>query len=539
MRSAVFSVILSRRSVRALALAAMAALAIHEGARAAGPERTLQAHLDADPVTLDPLLTTDVSGFVVGDLLFTPLVALDRTLAPAPGLARSWRVTADGRSFVFDLDPTATFDDGRSVTAADVRFTIERIRDPRVAALARKADFEDLEAVEVLSPLAVRVRFSRPYSERLLAFNLPILPAHVFSRGETAARAFGRKPVGNGPFRFVRWDPSRAIVVERRPGAAGRAAGVGRVIFRVLPDPAIRLNAGIRGGLDEFRVSPQVLDRFRADRRLTSRFRLVFVPRLAQTSITWNCRQPSLSDRRTRRALGLAIPRRRIIDSLFGGRAREVSGPYPAGVPENAPDVAPPPHEPGEAARLLSEAGYRRAATGNLAKAGRPFAFGLSIPSGNPVSRQIAEVLRQEYARLGVRMEILVLDWPALAARLDAGDFDAVLSETSFLPPNLDPYVAFHSSQVPPNGQNVGFYSDRDADQLLEAARAETDPARRLRAYREIHRRLAQDQPAAFLFTLDSLWAVHRDLEGVETSPLGFSHFLPGRRAWRWRAPAP
>ncbi|HZI65804.1 MAG TPA: ABC transporter substrate-binding protein [Thermoanaerobaculia bacterium] len=526
--------ILSRQSLGALAVAALAALAMPGGARAAGPERTLQSHLDSEPVTLDPLLTTDVSGLVVQDLLFTPLVALDQTLSLAPGLARSWRVTADGRSFVFDLDPTATFDDGRSVTAADVRFTIERIRDPKVAALARKADFEDLEAVEVLSPSAVRVRFSRPYSERLLAFNLPILPAHVFSRGAAAAAAYGRNPVGNGPFRFVRWDPARAIVLERRAGTAGRAAGVERVIFRVLPDPATRLNAGIRGELDEFRVSPQVLDRFRGDRRLTSRFRLVPVPRLAQTSIVWNCRNPFLSDRRTRRALGLAIPRRRILSALFGGRGREVSGPYPAGVPENAPDVPPPPHAPGEAARLLSQAGYRREGTGGLAKEGRPLAFGLSVPGGNPVSRQIAEVLRQEYARLGVEMEILVLDWPALAARLDAGDFDAVLSETSFLPPNLDPYVAFHSSQVPPNGQNVGFYSDRNADRLLEAARAETDPARRLRAYREIHRRLAEDQPAAFLFTLDSLWAIHRDLEGVEISPLGLSHFLPGRRAWRW-----
>ena len=519
----------------ALAAALLASAGAAARPRTPGPARPLQAHLEAEPVTLDPLLTTDVSGLVVQDLLFTPLVALDRNLAPAAGLARSWRIAGDGRTFDFELESAATFDDGRRVTATDVRFTIERIRDPRVAAVARRADFEDLEAVEVLSPSAVRVRFSRPYSERLLAFNLPIVPAHVLSRGAGAAKAFGRKPVGNGPYRFVRWDPARAIVVERRAGAAGRDAGVERVIFRVLPDPATRLNAGIRGELDEFRVSPQSLARFHADRRSTSRFRLVPVPRLAQTSITWNCRHPSLSDRRTRRALGLAIPRRRIIDSLFGGRAREVSGPYPAGVPENAPDAAPLPYAPSEAARLLSEAGYRRDGSGGLSKAGRTLGFRLSIPGDNPVSRQLAEVLRQEYARLGVRMEIQVLDWPALAAQLDAGDFDAVLSETSFLPPNLDPYLAFHSSQVPPNGQNVGFYSDREADRLLEAARAETDPSRRLTAYRAVHRRLADDQPAAFLFTLDSVWAIHRDLEGVETSPLGLSHFLPGRRAWRWK----
>lgn len=518
-----------------MAAALLAALTSSAVSRAAGPARPLQAHLEAEPATLDPLLTTDVSGLIVEDLLFTPLVALDSRLAAAPGLARSWRVSPDGRTFEFELDPSATFDDGQPVTPADVRFTIERIRDPRVAALARRADFEDLEAVETPSGSSVRVRFSRPYSQRLLAFHLPIVPAHAFSRGAAAAAAFGRKPVGNGPFRLVRWDPARAIVVERRPGPAGRAAGVERVIFRVLPDPATRLSAGVRGELDEFRVSPQFLDRFSTDRRLASRFRLLPVPRLAQTAITWNCRHRSLSDRRTRQALGLAIPRRRIIDALFGGRAREVSGPFPAGVVENDPGVPPPPHSPKRGGELLAEAGYLRDRAGALTKDGRPLEFDLSIPSGHPVSRQIAEVVRQELSRLGVRMGIEPLDWPALAARLDAGEFDAVLSETVFLPPNLDPFPAFHSSQVPPKGQNVGFYEDRETDRLLEAARAETDPARRLRAYRAVHRRLAEEQPQAFLFTVDSVWAIHRDLDGVETSPLGLSHFLPGRRAWRWR----
>jgi peptide/nickel transport system substrate-binding protein len=518
-----------------VAAALLAALAAASASRGAGPSRPLQAHLEAEPATLDPLLTTDVSGLVVEDLLFTPLVALDRNLAPSPGLARSWRASADGRTFEFELDRSATFDDGRPVTAADVRFTIERIRDLRVAAVARRADFEDLEAVEAPSVSSVRVRFSRPYSERLLAFNLPVVPAHVFLRGAAAAAAFGRKPVGNGPYRFVRWDPARTIVLERRPGPAGRTAGVERVIFRVLPDPATRVRAGVRGELDEFRVSPQFLDRFSTDRRLASRFRLLPVPRLAQTAITWNCRHRSLSDRRTRRALGLAIPRRRIIDALFDGRAREVSGPFPAGVVENDPGVVPPPHAPDRAGQFLAEAGYRRDRAGRLARDGRVLAFTLSIPSGHPVSRQIAEVVQQEFSRLGVRMGIEPLDWPSLAARLDAGEFDAVLSETVFLPPNLDPYPAFHSSQVPPKGQNVGFYADRETDRLLEAARGETDASRRLHAYRAVHRRLAAEQPQAFLFTLDSLWAINRDLDGVETSPLGLSHFLPGRRAWRWR----
>jgi peptide/nickel transport system substrate-binding protein len=493
----------------------------------------LQAHLESEPATLDPILAIDTSGFVVQSLLFTPLVAFDRNLAPVAGLARSWSISRDSKTFLFELDPEASFDDGFPVTASDVRFTIARIRDPNVPAVARKSDFEDLQGVEVLTPRRVQVSFSRPYSERLLAFHLPVLPEHVFRRGERATREFGRRPVGNGAYRFVRWDPARAIVLERRRDRGGEA-GIGRVTFRILPEPATWINAGLRGELDEVRVPHSAAVRLERNARRASRFRLIAVPRLAQSYVVWNCRHPFLREAAARRALGYAIPAANIVESLYRGRARLVSGPYPAGVVENAPDVPPLPYRPDRAAELLAQAGWRRD-RGTIAKAGRRAAFDLMIPAGQNASRSIAEILRSEYAKLGVTMGIDALEWPALSARLESGEFDACLSETSFYPPNLDPYVAFHSSQTPPNGQNTGFYRNPAVDRILEAVRAEGNHEKRLALYREIHRLLAADQPNAFLFTVDATWAVHRDLAGVETSPLGLALFQPGLRAWRWK----
>jgi peptide/nickel transport system substrate-binding protein len=520
---------------------ALACLFVLAGVLSASPASTskhpdlLQAHLDSEPRTLDPILTTDTSGHVVESLLFTPLVAFDRNMSPVAGLARSWSTSPDSTSFSFQLDPRATFDDGTPVTARDVRFTIERIRDPNVPAVARKSDFEDLESVEIVSDRVVRVHFSRPYSERLLAFDLQILPEHVFRRGETAAREYGRRPVGNGAYRFVRWDPGQTIVVERRRDPAGAGAGIPRVVFRILPDPSTWTNAGLHGELDEFRMPHSLAPRVERNPRFSPRFRALQVPRLAQSAIVWNCRHPFLSEAAVRRALGLAIPSAQIVESLYRGRARLVSGPYPAGVVENAPDVSPLPYDPRQASALLERAGWRRDSSGVASKGDRGASFALLIPAGANVSLQIAEILESEFGKLGVKMAIHALDWPALSARLQAGDFDACLSETVFYPPNLDPYVAFHSSQAPPNGQNTGFYRNPVVDRLIEAARAEGDREKRLKLYREIHRRLAEDQPNAFLFTVDALWAVHRDLRGVEASPLGLWLFHPGTRAWRWR----
>ncbi len=100
----------------------------------------------------------------------------------------------------------------------------------------------------------------------------------------------------------------------------------------------------------------------------------------------------------------------------------------------------------------------------------------------------------------------------------------------------MDPYPYYHSGQWPPNGQNVGFYKNPEADRVMEAARAELDPAKRLELYRQVARVLATDPPADFLWGADQYWAMSRRVEGVEVSPLGLFHFLPGPLGWH---PAP
>jgi ABC-type transport system substrate-binding protein len=95
--------------------------------------------------------------------------------------------------------------------------------------------------------------------------------------------------------------------------------------------------------------------------------------------------------------------------------------------------------------------------------------------------------------------------------------------------------MLFHSSQVPPNGSNTGSYKNPEADRLIDAARREMDPAKRLELHRQIHRVLAADPPADFLWGADQYWGISRRLDGVETSQVGLFHFLPGPLGWRFR----
>src|SRR5580765_2304049 len=94
---------------------------------------TVYRHLDGDPATLDPIVTNEEVGLRVEEMMFRPLVGIGQDRREVPGLATSWTVSPDGLAYEFRLDPEARWQDGTPVTSEDVAFTIDRIRDPKVA----------------------------------------------------------------------------------------------------------------------------------------------------------------------------------------------------------------------------------------------------------------------------------------------------------------------------------------------------------------------------------------------------------------------
>jgi peptide/nickel transport system substrate-binding protein len=241
-----------------------------------------------------------------------------------------------------------------------------------------------------------------------------------------------------------------------------------------------------------------------------------------------------LSDPRVRRALALAWPRQEAAKRLYPpDGASLISGPFPPGVAEVAPDVAPARGDPAESARLLEEAGWKAGPGSVRRRAGKKASLELLFPAGQSIYTNLAEILRSGYERVGVELTLRPLDWAAFSQRADAGEFEAQITGRIFLPPNLDPYPYYHSSQAPPRGPNVGFYRNAEADRVMEAARRELDAPKRLELYRQVHRLLAADPPADFLWSVDQYWAIAKRVDGVQVSPLGLFHFLPGPLGWR------
>lgn len=501
--------------------------------KAAPVKDTLYRHLAGDPATLDPTTTNEELGLRVEDLIFRPLIGLDRERRFVPALAVSWAVSSDGLVYDFRLDPKAKWEDGSPVTSNDVSYTIERVRDPNVPAGNWREGYEDVVAVETPDAATVIVRFKRPYSQRLFDFNIPIVSAAAFAR----AAEMDRKPVGTGPYRLESWTANQALTLRRREDVPASAYPFTRIVFRVIPDNAVRFQAGTRGDLDEFIVTRDQVSAAQKSQEFLAKNRLVKVPQFLVATIVFNCRNPILADPRVRRGLTMAWPREDTARRLYPpDGARLASGPYPPGTAENASDVRPPAYDPQGSARLFDEAGVKMGPDGVRRRGGRRASFEMLYTTAFPIYRNLAEILRDAYAKVGVELVLRPLDWAAYTQRFGEGGYDLAQWADMPLPPKVDPRGSYHSSQIPPAGSNTGFYKNPEADRLMDAGAREMDEGRRIELYRQLHRLMAADPPADFLWGADQYWAISKQLQGVETSPSGLFHFLPGPLAWR---PAP
>jgi peptide/nickel transport system substrate-binding protein len=491
---------------------------------------TLSRHLLGDPATLDPIVTAEELGLRLEEMIFRPLVGIDKSRRFVPALAKSWAASSDGLAYDFRLDPEARWEDGTPVTSADVAFTIERVRDPKVPAVTWRAGFDDLRSVETPDASTVIVRFSKPYAQRLFAFTLPVVSAAAYGKPGASP---GRQPVGSGPYRLESWTTNQTVVLVRREDAKPELFPFRRMIFRILPDANVAFRAGSAGDLDEFLVSRDQQAQALKSPEFGKKNRIVQAPQFLVVLLYWNLRNPILAELAVRQALAHGWNRADTAKRLYPPNgAALASGPYPPSAVENAADLKPPSWDPAESARLLEGAGWRPGPDGIRRKGSRRLSFEV-LYGPSTMTSNLLEIYRGAAQKIGVEILPRRIEWAAYSARLSAGEFDATMSALQYFPPNLDMYPYFHSSQAPPNGQNVGFYRNAEADKLMEAWQREMDESKRLELSRQIHRVLAANPPADFMWDADQPWAVSKRLDGVEISATGLFHFLPGPLAWR------
>ncbi len=468
--------------------------------------------IESSPTSLDPRVGTDFASEHIDELLFDGLVEKDASFHFTPALAASWD-QPDARTVVFNLRDGVKFADGSALTARDVVWTIESMRNGVVIS-PKAAAYGSVASVEARDPLTVV--FHLKHADNFLLTNLSTGAIGIVPYG--SGRDFWRHPVGSGPFRFVSQRIDQNVVVERNPESWSTEPKIERVRFAVVPD-AITQSLELEKGSADVEVNSLPMDALPV---LANRTNLV-VQDTAGTEVqylTFNTRDPILRDVRVRQAIAFAIDRRLIIRTLLRGHAQ----PARSLLPENhwawTGDVARYDYDPARAEQLLDAAGYRRGANG--------VRFHLTMKTSTDERiRLLAAVLQQELARVGIVLDLRSNEFATFYADVTRGAFQ--MYSLWWIGGNEQPDIfsyVFSAARFPPKGANRGYYANPQLDGLLDDAAETSDMDRRRTDYVEVQQILARDLPSINLWYLDTVMVHSRRLTNVTPSPSGRYTFL-------------
>ena len=504
---------------------------------------------------LTPLVSSDVYATWMELLVTESMAQRDPyTLEFVPKLAESWDVSEDGLVMTFTLRDGLRFSDGQPLTAEDVKWTFDWIRNPEVQAERARSYLDKLQDVEVLDRRRVRFTFNKLYflNFETLA-GTSILPKHFYEKfTPTQFNESIGYLMGSGQYMLespTDWTPAQDVTLVRNPRYWGPAGTFDRLVFKQVQEEAAEEVMFRNGDLDRYGPTPENFDKLKADpavAKMANAFNYD-TPFGGYTYIGWNQEkrvdgnpEPTVfADKRVRKAMTMLVNRQRLADELYKGYASVASGPFAPTSPQSDPDVEPWPHDVSAAMALLAEAGWKdRDGDGVLENEdGKLLRFKLMYPGGSDFSEKIALALADDFAQGKVLMEPERTDWPVLVDKLSKSDFEAATLGWSGSVES-DPYQIFHSDQAIPGGDNRTGYRSPELDKAIDAARVEMDTAKRMELWHQVHRIMHEDQPYTFLLNRQALALFNDRLHNVETSPLGLNYVFLNGGVVPWFIPA-
>jgi peptide/nickel transport system substrate-binding protein len=527
------------RSTRAYGVAAAAAVLVLVGvlerASASAPEAVSPRFggtlvvAGGDPGALNPAITSSGATHPVTGEIFNGLIRLDSDFNSKPDLARSWKISRDGRTYTFTLVRGVRWHDGRPFSSADVEFSYEQVLlklHPRTRTLAEIiADVSAPNRDTVVFRLKTRYA---PFLRWLDEDNGAIIPKHVYEGTDPLTNPANSRPIGTGPFKFESAIRGDRIVLVRNEQYFKKARGLprlDRLIWRIMqPQQAVQ---AFEAGEVHVMLSPTGPDAERLKGRrgvvVTETGREAFgrvVP------LILNLRKKPFDDVRVRRAMAYAIDRAFIARTAYAG----LLGPATSTLTKHirwahTSDVETYPRNLRRARSLLDAAGYRAGEGGVRFKA--------SLIFDPPFARQ-AELLKEQLGQVGIELDLRVMDMNSWVNRLYIQwDFD--LGYTNLVHPP-DPDIGYKRAYVCTNIVKVPFsngsgYCNRRVDRLFDQAALELNQKKRAQLYQEIQRIIANDVPHIPLVDGIGPWIFSAEFKGFESAGSKATYHF-GEKVW-------
>ena len=471
----------------------------------------------------------------VDHLIYSSLIRFDARGLPQGDLVESWGISKDGTQYNFSLRPNLTWHDGQPLTADDVLFTVDLLKNATAFVPDDTRSFWKDIQVQRLSDSLIQFRLPEPFAPFLDYLTFCILPKHLLgnvSPDQLADSPFNLKPVGSGPYRFdhllVDNNQITGVVLTANQNYYNKKPFIDQVIFKYFPDSEsayAAYQAGEVQGIGD--VSQEILPDVLADPNL-----MLYTGRLPRITMVYlnlnNSDVPFFSDANLRRALLQGINRKLIIDNIYKGQAIQANGPILPGNWAYYDGLEQLSYDPNAAQQILSAAGYilKAGTTEFDTKSGVPVKFQLLYPDDS-THQAIAETIQKGWAALGINVDLQAMPYDQLIAdQLDQRVYQAALVDINLsTSPDPDPYPFWDQAQAT-GGQNYAQWNDKNASEFLEQARITTDITERTRLYRNFQVIFQKEIPSLPLFYPVYTYAIDRQVLGVQMGPM----YEPGDR---------
>jgi peptide/nickel transport system substrate-binding protein len=450
-----------------------------------------------------------------------------------PGLAQRWGVSSDAKEYTFTLRKDVQFHDGTPLTADAVKFSLDRLMDPRTKAKAARDALGPFERCEVVDKYTVKIYFKKPYGSFLSMAStvyVPIISPGAVNRYGTA---YHQHVAGTGPFILEEYIPEKHATFVRNeryqwgPEWTHRGpAHLDKITYRFIPDEITRIGTlrtretNLIDGIKTNHIYSVV-----RDRRLEIEINGM---RGAPYSLLLNCQKFPTDDRIVRQAISYAIDREALVQLLYKGTTKPAYSPIERGTLGYSPAVDTlTTYDPKRAQGILERAGWKEGPNGIRVKDGRKLAVEAMLCERE---REPSEVIKGQLKKVGAELIVGVHDSDSAFPIWEAGDCNMVLTSFYWPDPNL---ITKWFSWESIGTINRVHYSNPKLEDLLAEAEMTTNPEKRAAVYKRVQEFLVIDAVCIPLFGKSVVLGMRREIEGIVYSKTGYPIFYEAYFSWQ------
>lgn len=509
---------------------------------------TLEEGIIGLPRFINPLLAISDADRDLTFLVYSGLLKATPQGDLINDLAERYTISPDGKIYTFKIRDTAVFHDGTPVTAEDVKFTVEKAQDPLLKS-TKRANWDGV-VVEALSEKEVSFILKHPYAPFLENTTMGILPKAVWKNAgadQFAFSSFNTNPIGSGPYKIesVKRDGSGLPVRYQLRSFSNYTLGeayIKNVVFKFYSSEEELKEAYEKGFVEAVNgISPVAAEELRLRGASVKHTPL---PRVF--GIFFNQNQQTLFvDKEVRKALNLALDKERIVLEVLHGYGTSIESPIPPTLLPQVEMVNPSASSPEEAIAILEKNGWeKKGESGIMEKKGKELRFSIST-SNVPELKVTAEIIKEEWAKIGAAVEIKVFESGDLNQNIiRPRKYDALLFG-EIVGRDLDLFPFWHSSQRNDPGLNIALYANITADKLLDDARSALENDIRVEKYLEFEKEVQNDIPAVFIYAPEFIYVSSDRVKNVNLGKMTVPHerfldihnwYIETERVWEFFA---